>query len=208
LKTLQAPHIDYDTNKYNSNLEEIAKYEELLNKPAEQSSIQTELNEKKIALSCEIENLSSDYAKKEIIENSHKRIRQLEEQERTMNQEMADLERREFLLKSFEFAKNERYESEINKMFHFVKFMLFKKQVDGQIVPGCECMADGVPYSTQNKAMQVAIGLDIIDAICMKEGIYAPIFIDNRESVTEIPEIKAQIINLVVNPNEPALRKI
>jgi len=208
LKTLQAPHIDYDTNKYNSNLEEIAKYEEILNKPSDRSSIPNELIEKKIALTGEIENLSSDYAKKEIIENSHTRILQLEEQQKTMNQELADLERKEFLLKSFEFAKNEKYESEINKMFRFVKFTLFKKQVDGQIVPNCECMANGVPYSTQNKAMQVAMGLDIIDAISRKEGIYAPIFIDNRESVTKIPEIKAQVINLVVNPNEPILRKI
>jgi chromosome segregation ATPase len=190
------------------NINYIAKYEAELNAPIEQSATQTELKERKNAISAQIETLNSDYAKKEIIENSQKRIRQLEEQQVTMNQEMAELERREFLLKSFEFARNEKYESEINRMFRFVKFTLFKKQVDGQIVPDCECMANGVPYSTQNKAMQVAMGLDVIDAISRKEGIYAPIWIDNRESVTSIPEIHAQVINLVVSPNEPVLRKI
>ena len=186
----------------------ISKYETELNAPAEQSITQGNLTASKNALSYEIECLQKDYAKKDIIENSQTRIAELKEQQATMNQAMAELERKEFLCKSFEFAQNERYESEINKMFGFVRFTLFKKQVDGQIVPDCECLANGVPYSTQNNAMQVAMGLDIIDAISRKEGIYAPIWIDNRESVTSIPEIKAQVINLVVDSNEKILRKL
>jgi len=194
--------------EHDGNIDLIAKYENELNAPVEQSTTQENLTASKNALSYEIECLQKDYAKKDIIENSKTRIKQLEEQQATMNREIAELERREFLLKNFEFAKNERYESEINKMFGFVRFTLFKKQVDGQIVPDCECMANGVPYSTQNKAMQIGMGIDIIGAISRKEGIYAPIWIDNRESVTSIPEIKAQVINLVVSPNEPVLRKL
>jgi hypothetical protein len=164
------------------------------------------LSERKAELSNEIDRLNSDYAKREVIEASQKRIKELESQQAILNQEMADLERREFLMKNFEFAKNEMYESEINRMFGFVQFTLFKKQVDGQIVPDCECLADGVPYSTQNNAMQVAMALDIINTIGKKEGIIAPIWIDNRESVTSIPEIEAQVINLVVDARESQLR--
>ena len=208
LKTLEGKKLEYEnTEEYQNNLKKISELEESLRKPAE-STPQAGLKEKKSALNEEIEVLSSDYAKKDIIENSKIRITQLESQQSTMNQEMAELERKEFLLKSFEFAKNEKYESEINRMFGFVRFTLFRKQVDGQIVPDCECTVNGIPYSTQNKAMQVAMGLDIIDAISRKECIYAPIWIDNRESVTSIPEIKAQVINLVVDPYEHVLRKV
>ena len=108
--------------------------------------------------------------------------------------------------KSFEYAKNEAYQSRINEMFSLVKFNLFRQQVDGQIVPTCECHVNGVPYSTQNNAMQVAMGLDIINTISKHEGFSAPIILDNRESVTSIPSIEAQVINLVVDPTATTLK--
>ncbi|MDR1332784.1 MAG: hypothetical protein LBK07_11860, partial [Tannerella sp.] len=145
---------------------------------------------------------------RDVIEASQTRIKELGRQYDTLNQELATWERKEFLLKSFEFARNEKYGEAVNRMFRLVKFTLFKQQVDGQIVPNCECLVDGVPYSTQNKAMQVAMGLDIVSAIGERKGVIAPIFIDNRESVTNIPEVPAQVINLVVDPNEKELRII
>jgi len=69
-------------------------------------------------------------------------------------------------------------------------------------------MVDGVPFSTLNNAMQIAAGLDIIHAISNKHGVSAPIWIDNRESVTEIPKMETQIINLVVDPRYFKLQQV
>ena len=122
------------------------------------------INEKRNLVS-QVDSLKSKLALKDVVTNSNTRIEQLENQKKTLNQELANLEKKEFLLKEFEFAKNTEYESRINELFGLVKFRLFRTQVDGQIVPDCECMADGIPYSTQNNAMQFAMGLDIINTM-------------------------------------------
>ena len=199
--------LDYQKDvEYSANLQKIEELKKRLEDPAAEIKPDAELKEKKAALASELSQLNTDLGQKGIIDNAVKRINELNEQYNTMNQELAELERREFLVKEFEFAKNSEYESCINNMFHFVKFKLFHTQVDGQIVPTCECMVEGVPYSTLNNAAQVAAGLDIIDTMSRYEKVYAPIWLDNRESVTTIPEIRAQVINLVVNPSEPVLR--
>lgn len=195
-----------NTVDYKANLKKIDELKSKLEAPA--SGDATNLRGKKAELSKEIEFLNANLAKRGIIDNTQNRIKELTELQQKLNQEIADLERKEFLQKSFEFAKNESYAKKINEMFTLVQFNLFRQQVDGQIVPTCEAHVGGVPYSTQNNAMQCGMGLDIINTISKYEGIYAPIFIDNRESVTNIPEIKAQIINLVVNPKEKQLKTL
>ena len=54
--------------------------------------------------------------------------------------------------------------------------------------------------------MKLNTGLDIINGLCKNYGVYAPIFIDNRESVTEIIETESQIINLIVNADDKKIR--
>lgn len=166
------------------------------------------LIDEKRQLTTELDDLKSKVAFKDVINNTKARIAQLEQRVSILNQELASLERMEFIAKKFEFEKNTRYEEKINKMFRFVKFRLFKTQVDGQIIPVFECMVDGVPFSTLNSAMQIAAGLDIINAISNKQGVSAPIWIDNRESITEIPKMETQIINLVVDPNYSKLQQV
>ncbi|OJX83346.1 MAG: hypothetical protein BGP01_03330 [Paludibacter sp. 47-17] len=168
----------------------------------------SQLIDEKRQLTRELDELKSKIALKDVINNTKTRIAQLEERVSILNQELASLERKEFIAKKFEFEKNTRYEEKINQMFRFVKFRLFKTQVDGQIIPIFECMVDGVPFSTLNNAMQIAAGLDIIHAISNKHGVSAPIWIDNRESVTEIPKMETQIINLVVDPRYFKLQQV
>ena len=162
----------------------------------------TELIAKKKELVSEIDKLKAKLTVKDIVANTKNLIADHERRMQALNQEFADLEKKEYLLKQFEFAKNTEYEKRINQLFRFVKFRLFHTQVDGQVVPDFECMVDGVPYSTLNNAMQICAGLDIINTISEKREVWAPIWLDNRESVTKIPEMKTQIINLVVEPSQ------
>lgn len=168
----------------------------------------TELINEKRNLVSKVDSLKSKLALKDVVTNTNTRIEQLEKQKKTLNQELANLEKKEFLLKEFEYSKNAEYESRINGLFEFTKFRLFRTQVDGQIVPDCECMVDGVPYSTLNNAMQVGAGLDIIRTISKVNDKYAPIVIDNRESITDIPKVDTQVINLVVDSEKPELTQV
>lgn len=180
------------------NFEKIKLYKENLEAPQEFESSQKYIQQK-LLIQVEIDDLKSKLNLKSVVENTNIRISQLESQYKTLNQELAGYEKKEFTLKEFEFAKNTEYEARINKMFEFTKFKLFHTQVDGQIIQTCECMVDGTPYSTLNNAMQYGAGLDIINTISKFNDKYAPIWLDNRESVTEIPEMKTQVINLVVD---------
>ena len=78
---------------------------------------------------------------------------------------------------------------------------MFEQQINGGEMETCEAMADGKPYSTQNKALQVNMGLDIINAICNFEGVTAPIFIDNCESIEDVLETQSQQIRMYVANN-------
>jgi len=155
--------------------------------------------EEKNALQLVIDELKKKLALKDEFERTNTRIDQLEKQFKSLNKELSILEKKEFALKSFEFSKSTEYQTRINEMFEFTKFKLFNQQVDGTIVPTFECMVDGVPYSVLNNAMQVGAGFDIINTISKHSNTFAPIWVDNRESVSWIPEMETQIINLVVD---------
>ena len=103
-----------------------------------------------------------------------------------------------------EFAKErvKLVEDKINSMFTMVKFKMFDTQINGGVVETCEAVVDGVPYSTQNNAMVINIGIDIINAICRSENISAPIFVDNSESINSILPTLSQLIRLVVTDDE------
>lgn len=186
--------------------ENTQKIEELVLSCNPQSVDTSDLKARKDTLRNEVNELRSKLAQRDIIENSTKTVSDLESNKKVLNQELADLEKKEFTIKEFEYKKNAEYETRINQMFRIIKFKLFKELVNGEIEPTCECIDEnGVPYSVLNNAAQVASGLDIINTLSRFYGIYAPIWIDNRESVTNIPLMDAQIINLVVDPKEPQL---
>lgn len=201
------PEAYKQSKTYISNLLEIEKLKLKLSSVPVLTDNTELINEKRNLVS-KVDFLKSKLALKDVVTNTNTRIEQLEKQKKTLNQELANLEKKEFLLKEFEYSKNAEYESRINGLFEFTKFRLFRTQVDGQIVPDCECMVDGVPYSTLNNAMQVGAGLDIIRTISNVNDKYAPIWIDNREGVTEIPEMDTQVINLVVDSEKPELTQV
>ena len=93
----------------------------------------------------------------------------------------------------------------VNSLFSYVDWKMYETQVNGGEKEICECTVDGVPYGTLNTAKKVNAGLDIINAFSKIYNLYAPIWIDNRESVTEILPTESQIINLIVSPENKSL---
>lgn len=97
-------------------------------------------------------------------------------------------------------------EDSVNSHFRLVKWQLYRDQINGGLEEICEATVDGIPYHDINGAMRINAGLDIINACIDATGISAPVFIDNAESVTDLYNVNAQVIRLVVSAKDNQLR--
>lgn len=155
-----------------------------------------------------LDELKKKMAIKETIEKTDRRIAELEKEEEETNQCIAELEKEEFEISEYIKSKMDILESRVNSMFKYVKFRLFEKQVNGSVVETCVCEYNGVPYPTLNTAAKLLSGLDVLETLCNFYKIHAPVFCDNRESVSFIPEIQSQIISLFVSPEDKKIRVV
>lgn len=164
------------------------------------ASDNTELKNKRAAIADQISDLKVRLSKRIIIEQNEKRVKELEGQLKTQNIELARLEQLEFNIQEFSKARINYIENKINSLFRLVTFKMYSKQINGGEAEVCETTVNGVPYNGGlNNAMRIIAGLDIINAICKFEGICAPIFVDNAESINELPLIEPQVISLIVS---------
>ncbi len=191
--------------KYKNIEAEIAKvrYEKSLEKPVtvEMPNSQ-ELKEAIDQLDLNVSVLRQKLTDKDKIDLITARVKELEEQQRASSQELANLENIEFQISNYEHVRMDKVQSRINSMFKYVTFRMYEKLINGGEVETCEAMLDGVPISTGlNNAGRFNAGIDIINAITKHYGNWAPIFIDNREGVTDIIQSDSQLINLYVNPH-------
>lgn len=145
----------------------------------------------------QISEVDSKLSIQSIIPERESRVEELNNQLKTMAQELATLEKDEFLIQEFTKAKINMAESRINSLFEVVKFKLFNSQINGGETETCEISVNGVPFSDLNTAMKTYAGMDVINVISKFYKTSAPIFIDNRESITRIPKTNAQVINLL-----------
>ena len=140
-------------------------------------------------------------------EKGQKRIEELAAEQKTLAAEFERLESELYLTEQFIRTKVNMLENRINSKFKYARFKLFDVQINGGVNECCETTYNGVPYSGGlNNAARINAGLDIINTLSEHYGFVAPIFVDNREAVTELIETKAQVISLVVSKPDKALR--
>ena len=102
-------------------------------------------------------------------------------------------------MEQFIKAKVSMLTDRINAKFETVRFKLFNQLINGGIDPCCEITVNGIPFNAGlNNAARIQAGLDIIRTLQQHFGMKAPVFCDNRESVSEIPAMGCQVVSLVV----------
>lgn len=190
-----------ETTKIKSEIESLT---EQLNsiKPEDNSELQS----KKVTLKNSIDELKHKLSTKSQIEAADARIKELTESEVKLSQSLLDIEKLQFDIERYVKLEIEALEQNINSKFKTVKFKMFETQINGGEVECCETLINGVPFSDANTASKINAGVDIINTLTEYYQVSAPIFIDNRESVSELIESKNQIINLVVSPEDKELR--
>ena len=151
--------------------------------------------------------LTADQAKLEQCAEAEARVKELKEREKTLAKEHEKIERELHLMDLFIRTKSSLLDKQINNHFELAKFKLFDVLVNGSVVPCCETLHNGVPYSTGlNNSARINVGLDIIRTLSKHYGFSPPIFIDNAEAVVCLLPMEAQMIRLVVSAKDKKLR--
>jgi len=188
---------------------------------SKQAALQKKIDEIRLSKKQEVDRINSEIADLQSkAEDFRKILRQYEfnGQLRARNKELQDMlkkyaqeldetEKALYLIEEFNKAKAHYITDKVNDLFDIVEWRLFKDQVNDGITETCEPMVGGVPYSEGlNTAARIQAGVDIIKTLSSFYGKSAPILLDGRESVTELPETDLQIISLFVSPKDKVLR--
>ncbi|MGE6671024.1 AAA family ATPase [Bacillus altitudinis] len=193
---------------YQAKIEEIEKIKSEIQSDEQETSgalqtINEQIKEKKQEMKLVLNDLLCiDKAKQAL-----KRIEELKDEERKMADEYNEVEQQSFLIEEFIRTKMNLMEERINSKFKYARFKLFEEQVNGGLTEACETLYEGVPYSKGlNNAARINVGLDIINTLNEHYGISAPIFVDNSEAVTNLIDVNAQVISLIVSKQDKQLR--
>lgn len=144
--------------------------------------------------------LRDELAKEQRITDKQNRIKELENRQQTLNQQLTELEKKDYTAEQFTIAKIENLEKKVNELFTNVKFQMFDPFITtGGIKPTCECTMHGTPYRDLSTSEKINAGIDIINAMCAFNDTYAPLLIDNAESITDILPTRSQQILLIVS---------
>jgi DNA repair exonuclease SbcCD ATPase subunit len=163
----------------------------------------SELKQKKQEMQYQVQDLDEKLAYKNINEKSKARIKDLEKEEAKLSEKIAVLEGLEMLSEEFIRTKVELLEEKVNSKFKYVKFKMFRNQINGGLEECCEPCIKGIPFTSNlNTAAKINAGLDIINTLCKYYNVNAPIFIDNRESTNRIIYVDSQVINLIVSKDK------
>lgn len=210
-ETVEKPTVESLLEKF---LASNPKYHELKTQISELAALKFETPEgnnaeakaQKQTINDEITELRSQLSVNEQIKTAELRIKELMAEESKLAQEIANIEKTQYIIDNFIKLKIDTIEGKINEKFSFVKFKLFETQINGAQVETCEALINGVPFSDANTASRINAGVDIINTLSEFYKVSAPIFIDNRESVVELIASDSQIINLIVSAADKKLR--
>jgi DNA repair exonuclease SbcCD ATPase subunit len=142
-----------------------------------------------------------ELAQKDANERAEKRIIELTESKDKLTKEYLQLEKEKYEIDCYIKERVTQLETTINSFFKHVKFQLFEQLQNGELKECCNVLVNtngiDVPYNDANHAGRINAGIDIINCFSEKYQKSLPIFIDFRESVTNIIKTSSQVINLI-----------
>ena len=170
------------------------------------------IEEQMRAVQSSIQSAQAERAKFDLAKAQQQRIAELEAQEKELGAQYEVLEQGTFLCDEFTRTKAKMLTDRINGKFKSVRFRLFQEQQNGGIKDDCEVLVPDretgalVPYTVANNAGRINAGLEIIEALSRSWELAMPVFIDNAEGITHLPDLDMQIIRLVVSEPDKKLR--
>lgn len=152
----------------------------------------------------ELDVLDKSLAQKDNIVKATARIKELEQEEKDLSQQLMDIEAKLVEIGQYQEKESGFIESAVNGMFKCVKFKLFNRLLNGNIEETCMAMLNGTPYPDISYGEKIAVGIDIVNVLSKHYDISVPLFIDNAEGLTFPIEADSQTIELyAVEKKEP-----
>lgn len=156
----------------------------------------------------ELTQVAQVLAAKAQLDETRARVDELKADQRAQAAALEEIDRKLAMCEEFSRYRCQFITDSVNSRFRLARFRLFVQQVNGGVADCCDVMVDGVPYADLNNAMQINVGLDIIQTLSEHYGLRVPLFVDNAESVTKLQEIDTQVIRLVVSEQDKELRVV
>lgn len=169
-------------------------------------------DEKLQSIKGEIQSVTLRIAQVRAAKDSQKRVAELEQELRDTSAALENIERGIHLCEEFTRTKAAMITDSVNEHFRFVRFILFRDQINGGLKEICEPKVENsngewVEYRSVNYAAQVNAKLDIVDTLNRHYKTNLPIIMDQGESVTNPLPVSEQLIRLIVSaPDTKALR--
>ena len=159
----------------------------------------------------EIASVNMRIAKAQASEDSRKRVGELRQELKHTAEELEYIEHGIHLCEEFVRTKARMVTDSINEHFNFVRFVLFRDQINGGLREICEPTIrnkDGewVEYRSVNYAAQVNAKLDIVTTLMRHYGVHLPILMDQGESVTSPLAVDEQLIRFIVSAEDKDIR--
>ena len=163
------------------------------------------------AIKEEIAAVNLRMAKAQSSEDSRKRVGELRQELKNTAEEMEYIEQGLHLCEEFIRTKARLVTDSINEHFEFIRFRLFRDQINGGLREVCEPTiqnkaGEWVEYRSANYAAQVNAKLDIVTTLMQQYRVQLPILMDQGESVTEPLAVNGQLLRFIVSAEDEEIR--
>jgi hypothetical protein len=198
-------HIEVtETEEYKAIKSKLDEKELAMKRGNDAKATKQELGKEKLIIELELLEVEKKFALSNKNIEIDERISELQAEQRTVAQKVADQEKMLYLLEEFIRFKMDTVSDCINKKFDGVNFKLFDNQLNGGLKETCELTVDGVPYSSLNNGHKIVAGLQIIKALQGLYDVSMSTFVDNAESVNDFnfPNMDCQLVLLKVSENK------
>lgn len=163
------------------------------------------------AIKDEIAAVNMRIAKAQASGNSRKRVGELRQELKHTAEQLEYIEHGIHLCEEFTRTKARMVTDSINEHFRFIRFRLFRNQINGGLREICEPTVESkdgtwIEYRSANYAAQVNAKLDIVTTLGRHYGVHLPILMDQGESVSTPLTVDEQMIRLIVSPADQEIR--
>lgn len=178
-----------EKEEYQQVVKEIADLQAELNEPSASSDENAEMI---IGLEKEREPIGTRYnevlellATKETYDRISELIEKAKQDKESYQNQLDELDEKLDLANEYNKKSCQLLEENVNGHFSYVKWSMFRQDLEGNMQPYCECYNDGVPYSRLNGAAKVNAGIDIANTFSRFYEVSAPMVLDECESVND-----------------------
>lgn len=140
------------------------------------------------------------------------RVKEIEAEQDQLKEKHQTAMKNIFALEGLIKKKVEMAEERVVEKFG-IKFKMFERQQNGGLNEVCEPMIsidgeDYIPFSTANNASRITVGLLLCEVLQNFYGKDLPVFIDNAESVVDLPKTGLRVVAMYVDEKYPKLTQI